>query len=137
MQYYSKACKGFGATLSFFNMFNKRIQEAQKQDSNIAKQSYTMAFSKYLDKQSVLLDAEGEKLTSIGFSRMIESYSTQSGIIKFFIAGAFGFEKEILKRHKTISLSTLTFSHEIAKIVLLEQIYRSLSIINKHPYHKL
>ena len=96
-----------------------------------------MAFSKYLDKQSVLLDAEGEKLTSIGFSRMIESYSTQSGIIKFFIAGAFGFEKEVLKQHKTISLSTLTFSHEIAKIVLLEQIYRSLSIINKHPYHKL
>ncbi|WP_254422397.1 23S rRNA (pseudouridine(1915)-N(3))-methyltransferase RlmH [Helicobacter bilis] len=137
MQYYSKACKGFGATLSFFNMFNKRIQEAQKQDFNIAKQSYTMAFSKYLDKQSVLLDAEGEKLTSIGFSRMIESYSTQSGIIKFFIAGAFGFEKEVLKQHKTISLSTLTFSHEIAKIVLLEQIYRSLSIINKHPYHKL
>lgn len=137
MQYYSKACKGFGATLSFFNLFNKKIQEAQKQDSNIAKQSYTMAFSKYLDKQSVLLDAEGEKLTSIGFSRMIESYSTQSGIIKFFIAGAFGFEKEVLKQHKTISLSTLTFSHEIAKIVLLEQIYRSLSIINKHPYHKL
>ncbi len=137
MQYYSKACKGFGATLSFFNMFNKRIQDAQKQDSNMAKQSYTMAFSKYLDKQSVLLDAEGERLTSIGFSRMMESYSTQSGIIKFFIAGAFGFEKEVLQQHKTISLSTLTFSHEIAKIVLLEQIYRSLSIINKHPYHKL
>ena len=114
MQYYSKACKGFGATLSFFNLFNKKIQEAQKQDSNIAKQSYTMAFSKYLDKQSVLLDAEGEKLTSIGFSRMIESYSTQSGIIKFFIAGAFGFEKEVLKQHKTISLSTLTFRADLS-----------------------
>ena len=131
--------QGIGATLSFFLIsLTKKFEEAQKQDSNIAKQSYTMAFSKYLDKQSVLLDAEGEKLTSIEFSNMIKSYSTQSGIIKFFIAGAFGFEKEILKQHKTISLSTLTFSHEIAKIVLLEeQIYRSLSIINKHPYHKL
>ncbi|TLD99171.1 23S rRNA (pseudouridine(1915)-N(3))-methyltransferase RlmH [Helicobacter trogontum] len=138
MQYYSKACKSFGATMSFFNMFNKRIQEAQKQDSNIAKQSYTMAFSKYLDKQSILLDAGGRRLTSIEFSHMIETYGMQGGgIIKFFIAGAFGFEREVLEQYKTISLSSLTFSHEIAKIVLVEQIYRSLSIINKHPYHKL
>lgn len=137
MQHYSSVCRSFGVTLSFFNVFNKRIQEAQKQDSSTAKKSYTIAFSKYLDKQSILLDVDGETLTSIEFSRMIESYHTQSRIIKFFIAGAFGFEKEVLKQHKTISLSSLIFSHEIAKIVLIEQIYRSLSIINRHPYHKI
>lgn len=137
MQHYSKVCKGFGAEILFFNLCNKRIQEAQKQDSKTAKQSYTKAFLQHLDKQSILLDSGGKLYNSLEFSRMIETQGMQSGIVKFFIAGAFGFEAEILQQYRTISLSTLTFSHEIAKIVLLEQIYRSLSILNGHPYHKL
>lgn len=137
MQHYSKACKGFGAEILFFNLCNKRIQEAQKQDYKIAKQSYTRAFSQYLDSNSILLDSGGSLYDSVKFSHMIESLAVKSGIVKFFIAGAFGFEEELLKKHKTVSLSTLTFSHEIAKIVLLEQIYRSLSILNGHPYHKI
>lgn len=135
MQHYSKVCKSFGVEMLFFNMCNKRVQEAQKQDCVIAKQSYTKVFSQHLDRQSILLDSSGKLYDSVEFSSMIESYM-QSGIVKFFIAGAFGFEFEILQKYKTISLSTLTFSHEIAKIVLLEQIYRSFSIINGHPYHK-
>lgn len=137
MQHYIKVCKSFCVEILFFNLFNKHIQEAQKKDSIVAKQSYTKAFSQYLDRQSILLDSSGKLYDSLEFSRMVESNSMQSGIVKFFIAGAFGFEAEILQKYKTISLSTLTFSHEIAKIVLLEQIYRSLSILNGHPYHKL
>lgn len=137
MSHYSKACKSFGTEILFFNTHSKKIQEAQKQDSRIAKQSYTKAFSKYLDSQSILLDSCGKLYDSMEFSRMVESHGLQNGIVKFFIAGAFGFETEVLQKYKTISLSKLTFSHEIAKIVLLEQIYRSLSIINGHPYHKI
>ncbi len=136
-QHYSQLCKGFGVEILFFNLLNKHIQEAQKRDSKTAKQSYTKAFEQYLDSQSILLDACGTLHDSMAFSRMVNSYSMRGNIVKFFIAGAFGFEASILQKYPKISLSTLTFSHEIAKIVLLEQIYRSLSIIHNHPYHKL
>ena len=69
------------------------------------------------------------------FSHMIER-RLQRGNIDFFIAGAFGFEQQMLQRYDTVSLSVLTFSHEIARLILLEQIYRALSIIRRHPYHK-
>ncbi len=136
VSYYAKACKGFGVELAIQNLFNKHIQYAHKQDSNMAKKSYTIAFEKYLDKNSILLDCNGKSYDSIGFSGMIDKYLC-GGVLKFFIAGAYGFEDGILDKYPKISLSTLTFSHEIAKIVLLEQIYRSLSIIKKHPYHKI
>lgn len=136
-QYYSKACKGFGTEVSLFNLCNKRVQEAQKQDAKIAKQSYTKVFEKHLDNQSILLDSQGVRHDSAGFSRMVQTYISRGLVMKFFIAGAFGFEEEVLQQYPKISLSPLTFSHEIAKVVLLEQIYRSLSILNNHPYHKL
>jgi 23S rRNA (pseudouridine1915-N3)-methyltransferase len=57
--------------------------------------------------------------------------------VKFFIGGAYGFEKAFLdKGDKVISLSSLTFSHKIAKMVLLEQIFRGYAILHNHPYHK-
>ena len=57
--------------------------------------------------------------------------------VKFFIGGAYGFEEQFLKQcDKVISLGKITMSHKIAKVVLLEQIYRGFSILSNHPYHK-
>jgi 23S rRNA (pseudouridine1915-N3)-methyltransferase len=79
------------------------------------------------------LDESGKVYDSIGFSNIFEKENE----INFFIGGAYGFEDNFLKQcNEVVSLSKLTFSHKIAKIVLLEQIYRALSIVNKHPYHK-
>ncbi len=135
VNYYTKACKGFGVELIIHNLFNKQIQDAHKQDSNIAKQGYSKVFEKYLDTHSILLDSNGKLYDSMQFSKIVDKYLC-NGLLKFFIAGAYGFDDDLLKKYPKISLSNLTFSHEIAKIVLLEQIYRSLSIIKKHPYHK-
>ncbi len=58
-------------------------------------------------------------------------------LLSFLIGGAYGFEEDFLnKGHAIISLSKLTMSHKIAKVVLLEQIYRGFSILSNHPYHK-
>jgi 23S rRNA (pseudouridine1915-N3)-methyltransferase len=57
--------------------------------------------------------------------------------VNFFIGGAYGHAPEFLKRcDRVVSLSKLTMSHKIAKTVLAEQIYRALTILHNHPYHK-
>jgi 23S rRNA (pseudouridine1915-N3)-methyltransferase len=116
-------------------LFNKTIAAAQKISSDEAKQSYSKVLSKYLSSgYNIALDVEGKELDSYRFSEVICDKST----VNFFIAGAYGWESSFLEKcDKIISLSKLTMSHKIAKIVLYEQIYRGLSIINNHPYHKI
>lgn len=114
-------------------LFNKEIAASQNKGSKEGKKSYTKAFEPYVKGYSISLDVEGEKLDSYEFSEIFE----KSANINFFIAGAYGFEKEFLnKTQKVISLGSLTYAHKIAKIVLFEQIYRGLCIKANHPYHK-
>jgi 23S rRNA (pseudouridine1915-N3)-methyltransferase len=57
--------------------------------------------------------------------------------VNFFIGGAYGFEREFLSKcNKAISFGKITLSHKLVKVVLLEQIFRGLTINNNHPYHK-
>ncbi len=116
------------------NIFNKKINQAQN-SAKEAKKSYTEALSPYLldDGYNVALHPAGKELDSFEFAKMLE----QNSKIAFFIGGAYGFEENFLQKCSTkISLSSLTLSHKIAKLVLLEQIFRGLSIIHNHPYHK-
>jgi 23S rRNA (pseudouridine1915-N3)-methyltransferase len=113
--------------------FNKKIANAQKKDKVLAKKSYSEAYSDKANRYSICLDESGKVYDSIKFSEIFK----QEDEINFFIGGAYGFENSFLKQcDEVISLSRLTFSHKIAKIVLFEQIYRALSIVNNHPYHK-
>lgn len=134
-KHYLDSIKGFNVSVEMQDIFTKEVAKAQKQDANAARASYTKAFCRHLDSKAILLDAGGKKYDSINFAKNLENY-LQNGGAKFFIAGAFGFEGALLNSHFSVSLSELTLSHELAKIVLLEQIYRALSIINRHPYHK-
>jgi len=114
-------------------IFNKKISVAQNRDANIAKESYTEAFLPKMNGYNIALHPAGREVESFEFSENFANIST----LNFFIAGAFGFNDEFLKKcDKVISLSRLTFSHKIAKTVLFEQIFRALSIVNNHPYHK-
>ena len=85
----------------------------------------------------ILLDEKGKKLDSIEFSTLIGSVQ-QSGKKRgvFIIGGAFGVNDEIKKySQKMICLSDMTMNHLVAEIMLLEQFYRALTIINRIPYH--
>jgi len=113
--------------------FNKAVAKAQKDEVNRAKKSYSDIYEKRLGRFNIALDEKGKMLDSIKFSEIFKNKDE----IDFFIGGAFGFEDKFLDScDEVISLSRLTFSHKIAKIVLFEQIYRALSIVNNHPYHK-
>ncbi len=113
--------------------YNKKIIQAQKKGKEFAKRSYSEIYSDKVKRYSICLDEKGKEMGSVEFSQIFKN----EGEINFFIGGAFGFEDNFLKKcDMSMSLSKMTFSHKIAKIVLFEQIYRALSIVNNHPYHK-
>lgn len=85
----------------------------------------------------ILLDDKGSKFTSLEFADHMNHLMThiQSRVI-FLIGGAFGFDDSAYSVAKQkLSLSSFTFSHQLARVVLVEQIYRGLSILNNEPYH--
>jgi 23S rRNA (pseudouridine1915-N3)-methyltransferase len=85
----------------------------------------------------VLLDSRGKEMTSEQFAEFIEvqhSFDTQQLI--FAIGPADGFGDSVRKAaSKIVSLGKMTLPHELARVVLLEQIYRAFTIIRNHPYH--
>lgn len=86
----------------------------------------------------VLLDAAGKKLSSEQFAEWIGSCRDRGERELVFLCGAAEGFPEILARRASlrISLSPLTFSHELARVMLVEQIYRAFAILSGHPYPK-
>lgn len=84
------------------------------------------------------LAIEGEMLNSVELSEKVSSLGVRgTSHLVFIIGGSLGLSKEVLKRadHK-LSFSPMTFPHQLMRVILLEQIYRSYRIINGEPYHK-
>ena len=85
----------------------------------------------------ILLDEKGKEFSTKDFSKFIsDKMMNRTKNIVFIIGGAYGFSSEFKKKFKLkIALSKLTFSHDMARLFFSEQLYRSLTIINKIPYH--
>lgn len=85
----------------------------------------------------VLLDEKGKEYNSVQFSAQILGYQNQSiKRIVFVIGGAYGFSEEIYTIcNEKISLSKMTFSHQIIRVIFLEQLYRAFTILKGEPYH--
>ncbi|NUO80486.1 23S rRNA (pseudouridine(1915)-N(3))-methyltransferase RlmH [candidate division KSB1 bacterium] len=86
----------------------------------------------------VALHSEGAQQTSAAFARALQSTLTGSlRKIDFVIGGAAGLSAEVLQRsHERFSLSTMTLPHELARVMLLEQLYRACTIMRGEKYHK-
>ena len=85
----------------------------------------------------ILLDERGEQLTSPELGAFIAS-NRDNGVpeLVFAIGGAYGFSDSFRTlAYKTIALSRMTFTHQMVRVFLLEQIYRGFTIINGEPYH--
>ena len=89
------------------------------------------------DDVVVLLDENGKTFNSVGFSNFLEKQFNQSiRNLVFIIGGAYGFSDAVYKRANfKIALSEMTFSHQLVRLVFMEQLYRGMTIIHKHPYH--
>jgi 23S rRNA (pseudouridine1915-N3)-methyltransferase len=86
----------------------------------------------------VALDEKGSQFTSPEFARWLESEQDHGArLITFVIGGAEGLSPKIIGRaHQTLSLGKMTWTHEMCRVLLLEQLYRALCILRKIPYHK-
>ncbi len=89
------------------------------------------------DDVVVLLDEHGKEYTSIGLSKyIVQLQNNSTKRIVFIIGGAYGFGNEIIDRSNTkISLSKLTFSHQMIRLFFVEQLYRAFTIIRGEKYH--
>lgn len=85
----------------------------------------------------VSLDEKGQTFSSVELSQQVEKIMLNHSNINFIIGGADGLDQGILEKSNLImSLSHLTLPHQLVKVFLIEQIYRSYSIINNLPYHR-
>lgn len=85
----------------------------------------------------VLLDENGKQLSSVGFSEFIQK-RFNSGLkqVIFVIGGPYGFSEDVYTRADTkISLSKMTFSHQMIRLFFTEQLYRAFTILKNEPYH--
>lgn len=106
-----------------------KVKAKKKEGERIIK-----AIIKYSGAQIIFLAESGELMDSLQFSKWLEIKAGQK--IVFVIAGSLGFDEgAIRKASGLLSLSTLTFPHELAQVVLLEQLYRAVSISKGREYH--
>ena len=113
------------------NSKNINVNEQKLKEAKLIKQQIT--HGDYI----VLLDEKGKDFNSMEFSKILEERMIR-GVknLTFVIGGAYGFSKELREFAKNkISLSKMTFSHDMARLFFVEQLYRSLTIINNIPYH--
>lgn len=129
---YLKRLKGFSLKIHEVRSHEERLEaeaeEVLKKLSGLKKSGLIPFF---------LLTERGKKLDSIQFSEFIERGFDQHGDFALIIGGASGHGKELYDKAKgEISLSPLTFPHKMARLILIEQIYRAETIQLGHPYNK-
>ena len=104
--------------------------------SNLKKEAILIL--KHMQKGlNIVCDRKGEMISSSVFSSKIKQWQNQNSILNFVIGSSDGLDESVkIQADYNISFSPLTFPHELFQVLLLEQIYRSLTILNNHKYHK-
>lgn len=128
---YIKRIKPYGR----LNILEIKAESFSATTKDKAKKIEAEKLQTFLDRkveaQIYLLAEHGTLFNSQEFA--VKLNNTQE--IVLVIAGSLGYDKELENKYPKISLSPLTFPHELARVILLEQIYRSATIINKKEYH--
>lgn len=111
----------------------KNLSESQQKEKEGELILKTLQSGDYL----VLLDEKGKEFTSMQFSAYIEKkMHTVPKRLVFVVGGPYGFSEAVYKAAgEKISLSKMTFSHQMIRLIFVEQIYRAMTILNNEPYH--
>jgi len=115
------------------------LKDSSNINANQHKKMESQLILKNINQEAkiIALDEKGKQFSSQDFAKIIDNYRQTEKEICFIIGGAFGLDEEIIKlSHLKLSLGLITLPHLLARIILIEQIYRAKTIIEKHPYHK-
>ena len=126
------------ACLEYVKRISKytKIEIIELKDSNIKEERDNIL--KYINKEFIItLEIEGEMLDSPTLSKKIDNIFLTNSNITFIVGGSDGLHDDIKKLSNfKLSFSRLTFPHQLFRVMLLEQIYRSFKILNNETYHK-
>lgn len=119
-------------------LYRKRLpglELTELKDSTMAREAGMILAALRPDERLVVLSEEGRTYGSVDFAERLRD--SASGRLAFVIGGAEGIDPELKARASwLLSLSPMTFPHEIARLLLLEQLYRATTILQGGPYHK-
>ena len=125
--------------VSFEMIYLNEPRNMKSQPENVQKESEGKILLTALEKVDypVLLDVEGKQLNSEGFSKYLQQIMNKgTRNLGFVIGGPYGFSDDVYRAvPESISLSAMTFSHQLVRLVFLEQLYRAFTIIRGEPYH--
>lgn len=118
----------------------KTLDHASRAQEDMIRAKEAERILKYVreDAYIITLEIDGKELSSEKLAEKIENLGIQGkSHLIFIIGGSIGLGEEVLKKSDfALSFSKMTFPHQLMRVILLEQIYRSFRIINKEPYHK-
>jgi 23S rRNA (pseudouridine1915-N3)-methyltransferase len=142
-QYIKEGIDDYVKRIGFYLPFEMKVIPDLKNSSNLSedlqKEKEGQLILEQVNKgdQLILLDERGQEFSSVEFSKWIEKKMI-AGIrqLVFAVGGPYGFSEAVYQRadHK-ISLSKLTFSHQMVRMIFVEQLYRAITIIKNEPYH--
>ncbi len=113
------------------NTKNLSISEQQEKEADLILKQFET------NDEVILLDEKGKQHTSVGFSEFISKKMLASHKRMIFVVGGpYGFSEKVYERaNGKISLSAMTFSHQMIRLIFVEQLYRAMTILKGEPYH--
>lgn len=139
-KFFKEAIEEYKKRLTKYTKINIiEVEDISINNEELIKQKESELILKHIDKKDyiITLEIEGKQLTSIELSNKIEDLEQTNPNITFIIGGSYGLDDEIKKiSNFKLSFSKLTFPHQLFRVILLEQIYRSYKIKNNESYHK-
>jgi len=126
---------------SYYN-FTITSLDSQNRKSSSAENSKNLEAKLLLEASSestflIAFDELGKQQTSKQISKSIESWQLEGESVALIIGGADGLSSEIKQKcHQIWGLSNLTMTHSMARLLVVEQVYRGYSLLNNHPYHR-
>lgn len=141
--YLNKGIEEYSSRLKHYIPFEIKYIADAKNTRNLTEEQQKTAEGKNilagLDTSDVvvLLDEHGKELSSMEFSKYMEKkMNTVQRRLVFVVGGPYGFSQELYARaNEKISLSKMTFSHEMIRLIFTEQLYRAMTIMRGEPYH--
>jgi 23S rRNA (pseudouridine1915-N3)-methyltransferase len=122
---------------SAFDEYAKRLQSVASFDLVWVKDNTQLISTANKESDPIILDPRGKLYTSETFSQMLVDALEKGGSkVTFIIGGAEGLPEEVKRMGRLVGFSPLTFTHQITRLILIEQIYRSLEIARGSQYHK-
>lgn len=134
IELYEKRLKGFLK----FDCINIPPNKAKSDPISVLQEKDHQSIIKHLPKQSFVYvcDERGKQYTSLELKTLLEKSYGQYPHLVFILGPAYGLSSSLRSQYPKIAFSKMTLQHEIAQLVLTEQLYRAMTLLNNHPYHR-